>query len=185
MNTSIQIFKEVNLDQKEKLCLLNNTIGNLSLFKLSEAKNVESIADELRTLSINLVKRADQCNSILNCAELYFILSNPKKAKECMNKAKRVASFAMSNPENLPLFIIILNKYIHFIEATEGDEYLFDKDDIDDTIDLIKNHISTIKTENENQSFMPETEKFFQDTIDIITKRIKEGKKAIYGEIVI
>ena len=185
MNTAIQIFKEVNLDQKEKLCLLNNTIGNLSLFKLSEAKNVESIADELRTLSINLVKRADQCNSLLNCAELYFILNSPKKAKECMNKAKRVASFAMSNPENLPLFIIILNKYIHFIEATEGDEYLFDKDDIDDTIDIIKNHISTIKTENENQSFMPEAEKFFQDTLDIITKRIKEGKKAIYGEIVI
>ena len=185
INASITILKEVNIEQKEKLSLLNNTIGNLSLFKLSEAKNIEPIADELRTLSLNLVKRADQCNAILNCTELYFILNNGKKSKECMNKSKRIASFSMTNPENLPLFIIILNKYIHFIEATEGEEYFFEKDDIDDTIEIIKNHISTIKNENANQSFMPEAEKFFQDTLDIITKRAKEGKKAIYGEIII
>ena len=185
ISTALQIFKEVNLDQKEKLNLLNNTMGILSLFKLSAAKNIEPIADELRTLSANLVKRADQCIATLNCAELYFTLSNPKKAKECMNKAKRIANFSMTNAENLPLFIIILNKYIHFIEATEGDEYFFEKDDIDDTIEIIKNHISTIKTENANQSFLPDAEKFFQDTLNVISKRAKEGKKAIYGEIVI
>ena len=185
ISTALQIFKEVNLDQKEKLNLLNNTMGILSLFKLSAAKNIEPIADELRTLSANLVKRADQCIATLNCAELYFTLSNPKKAKECMNKAKRIANFSMTNAENLPLFIIILNKYIHFIEAAEGDEFFFEKDDIDDTIEIIKNHISTIKTENANQSFLPDAEKFFQDTLNVISKRAKEGKKAIYGEIVI
>ena len=185
VGTALQIFKEVNLEQKEKLNLLNNTMGILSLFKLSAAKNIEPIADELRALSSNLVKRADQCIATLNCAELYFTLNNPKKAKECMNKAKRIANFSMTNPENLPLFIIILNKYIHFIQATEGDEYFFDKEDIDDTIEIIKNHVSTIKTESANKDFLPEAEKFFQDTIDIFTKRAKEGKKAIYGEIVI
>ena len=184
INTSIAILKEVNIEQKEKLNLLNNTLGNLSMFKLSEAKNIEPIADELRTIGMNLVKRADQCNALLNCAEVYYIL-NPKKSRECMNRAKRIAGFAISNPDNLPLFIVILNKYIRYIEATEGDEYFFDKDDIDDTIDLIKCHISTIKNENNNQSFLPEAEKFFQDTLDIITKRAKEGKKAIYGEIII
>jgi len=186
ISTALQIFKEVKLDdQKEKLNLINNTMGILSLFKLSAPKNVEPIADELRTLSANLVKRADQCIATLNCAELYFTLNNPKKAKECMNKAKRIANFSMTNAENLPLFIIILNKYIHFIEATEGDEYFFEKDDIDDTIEIIKNHISTIKTENANQSFLPDAEKFFQDTLNVISKRGKEGKKAIYAEIVI
>jgi vacuolar protein sorting-associated protein 35 len=184
INTSIAILKEVNIEQKEKLNLLNNTLGNLSMFKLSEAKNIEPIADELRTIGMNLVKRADQCNALLNCAEVYYIL-NPKKSRECMNRAKRIAGFAISNPDNLPLFIVILNKYIRYIEATEGDEYFFDKDDIDDTIDLIKCHISTIKNENNNQSFLPEAEKFFKDTLDIITKRAKEGKKAIYGEIII
>ena len=121
----------------------------------------------------------------LNCAELYFIKGNPKKAKECMNKSKRISNFSMTNSENLPLFVIILNKFIHFIEATEGDEYFFDKDGIDNTFEIIKNHISIIKIKGDNQAFLPEAEKFFQDTTNIISKRAKEGKKALYGEIVI
>ena len=185
VNTAIGILKEVNLEQKEQLNVFNNTMGILSLSKLSEAKNMEPMADELKDLCVNLVKRADQCMGILNCTELYATLNDPKKAKECMNKAKRVAMFAMTNAENLPLFIIILNKYIHLIESTEGDEYFFSKEDIDDTIDIIKNLISTIKIENTNQTFLPEAEKFFQDTLDIIAKRAKDAKKAIYGEIII
>ena len=118
-------------------------------------------------------------------SELYFTLNNAKKAKECINKAKRFADFSMTNPENLPLFIIIINKYIYFIEATEGDNYFFAKDDIDDTIEVVKNHVSTIRNENTNQGFLPEAEKYFKDTLDIITKRAKLGKKAIYGEIIV
>ena len=186
LKSALDILKQVSLDQKEKLSLINTTLGILSLFKLTDSKNIEPYADELKTLSLNLVKRADQCVATLNCAELYFTINNPKKAKECMNKAKRIANFAMTNPENLPLFIVILNKFIHFIEATEGDEYFFEKDEIDDTIEVVKNHISTIKTEGTNQSFLPDAEKFFQDTLNIIGKRAKtEGKKALYGEIAI
>ena len=185
MNSAIQIFKEIKNDQKEKGALLANMIGNLIRFKLGSSDNIEPIADEIKTFSLNLVKRADQCHAMLNCTELYFTLNNAKKAKECINKAKRFADFSMTNPENLPLFIIIINKYIYFIEATEGDNYFFEKDDIDDTIEVVKNHVSTIKNENVNQGFLPEAEKYFKETLDIITKRAKLGKKAIYGEIAI
>ena len=194
-----EIIKVVNTAYPElALRLYLVCAANLNQMKISQEKFFElykyyintSIAIlkevniEQKEKLMNLVKRADQCNALLNCAEVYYIL-NPKKSRECMNRAKRIAGFAISNPDNLPLFIVILNKYIRYIEATEGDEYFFDKDDIDDTIDLIKCHISTIKNENNNQSFLPEAEKFFQDTLDIITKRAKEGKKAIYGEIII
>ena len=185
MNSSIQIFKEIKNDRKDKLNLLLTMIGNLIRFKLGSPDTIEPIADELRTLCLNLVKRADQCNAMLNCTELFFMLNNSKKAKECINKAKRFADFSMTNPENLPLFVIILNKYIAFIEATEDDNYFFSKDDVDDTIEVVKNHISTIRNENTNQGFLPEAEKFFKDTLDIITKRAKLGKKAIYAEIIV
>jgi vacuolar protein sorting-associated protein 35 len=185
MNSSIQIFKEIKNDRKDKLNLLLNMIGNLIRFKLGSPDTIEPIADELRTLCLNLVKRADQCNAMLNCTELFFMLNNSKKAKECINKAKRFADFSMTNPENLPLFVIILNKYIAFIEATEDENYFFAKDDVDDTIEVVKNHISTIRNENTNQGFLPEAEKFFKDTLDIITKRAKLGKKAIYAEIIV
>lgn len=185
MNSAIQMFKEIKNDQRDKVTLLANMIGNLVRFKLGSTDNIEPIADELKTLSLNLIKRADQCHAMLNCTELYFTLNNGKKAKECINKAKRFADFSMTNPENLPLFIIIINKYIYFIEATEGDNYFFEKDDVDDTIEVVKNHVSTIRNENTNQAFLPEVEKYFKDTLDIITKRAKLGKKAIYGEIIV
>ena len=185
MNNAIQMFKEIKNDQRDKVTLLANMIGNLVRFKLGSTDNIEPIADELKTLSLNLIKRADQCHAMLNCTELYFTLNNGKKAKECINKAKRFADFSMINPENLPLFIIIINKYIYFIEATEGDNYFFEKDDVDDTIEVVKNHVSTIRNENTNQAFLPEVEKYFKDTLDIITKRAKLGKKAIYGEIIV
>ena len=185
MSAAIKVLKEVNVDQKEKLNILSNMVGNLVRFKLSSNDNIEPVADEIKTLSLNLVKRADQCHAMLNCTELYFTLNNEKKARECINKAKRFADFSMTNPENLPLFIVILNKYIYFIEATEGDNYFFSKDDIDDTIEVVKNHVSTIKNENANQTFLPEAEKYFKDTLDLITKRAKLGTKAIYGEIVV
>jgi vacuolar protein sorting-associated protein 35 len=185
MNNAIQMFKEIKNDQRDKVTLLANMIGNLVRFKLGSTDNIEPIADELKTLSLNLIKRADQCHAMLNCTELYFTLNNGKKAKECINKAKRFADFSMTNPENLPLFIIIINKYIYFIEATEGDNYFFEKDDVDDTIEVVKNHVSTIRNENTNQAFLPEVEKYFKDTLDIITKRAKLGKKAIYGEIIV
>ena len=145
MNNAIQMFKEIKNDQRDKVTLLANMIGNLVRFKLGSTDNIEPIADELKTLSLNLIKRADQCHAMLNCTELYFTLNNGKKAKECINKAKRFADFSMTNPENLPLFIIIINKYIYFIEATEGDNYFFEKDDVDDTIEVVKNHVSTIE----------------------------------------
>jgi vacuolar protein sorting-associated protein 35 len=185
MTSSIQIFKELKGDQKDKVSLLGIMAGNLVRFKLSSPDNIEPLADEIKTLSLNLVKRADQCHAMLNCCELYFMINNEKKARECINKAKRFADFSMTNPENLPLFIVIINKYIYFIESTEGDNYFFSKDDIDDSIEVVKNHISTIKNENSNQGFLPEAEKYFKDTLDIITKRGKLGKKAIYSEIVV
>jgi len=185
ITTAIGIFKNLKNDHKEKANLLNQIIANLIRFKLASPDNIEPIADELRTLSTNLLRRADQCHSMLNMCELYFTINNEKKAKECMHKAKRFADFSMTNPENLPLFIIIMNKYIYFIEVTEGDNYFFLKDDIDDTIEVIKNHISTIKNENANQSFLPEAEKYFQDTCEIVAKRAKLGKKGIYSEIVL
>ena len=183
LSLSIKLFKEVNFDQKEKLNILISMIGTILRFKLAEPESIESIADEIKNLCSSLTKRADQCLGMLECCEMFRIINNAKKAKDCMQKAKRFADFSMTNPENLPLFIVILNKYIYFIEMTEGDSYFFLKEDIEDNIEVIQSHISTIKSENANQAFLPEAERYFKVTLDTITRRAKLGKKAIYGEI--
>ena len=185
LTSAIKIYKELQTNSKDKINLIILMIGTLARFKLASSDNIEPIADELKTLSLSLVKRAEQCHAMLNCTDLYFGIGNAKKAHECITKAKRFADFAMTNPENLVLFVIIINKFLYFVETVEGDEYFFSKEDIDDTIEVVKNHISTIKNENSDIAFLPEAEKYFQDTLDVITSRAKLGKKAIYGEITI
>ena len=43
-------------------------------------------------------------------------MNNVKKAKECINKTKRFGDFPMTN-QNLPFFIIIINKYKKIISS--------------------------------------------------------------------
>ena len=79
---------------------------------------LSSFITTMQNLSYSLVKRAEQCNAMLCCSSLYYsLLGNRAKANECLNKAKRFADFAMTNPDNLVLFVIIINKYLFFVES--------------------------------------------------------------------
>ena len=106
--------------------------------------------------------------------------SDAAKIQECLTKAKRFADFAMSNPQNLNLFVFILNKYLFFIE--KGVDSL-KVDNINDIIEIIKNHILTIKTESSNSAFLPEIERYFDLTIATINNRKNLGKYKIFEEI--
>ena len=153
MNSSIRILKNINNEQEGKFNLILMIIGNLLRFKLGSNDTIIPIADEIRSLCSDLRKISDQCNGMINCAELYFTLKDTKKSKECINEAKRFADFSLTNPENLYLFINILNKYIYFLEVIKDDKYFFSKDEIDNIIECIKNLISAFKNELIAQSF--------------------------------
>jgi hypothetical protein len=102
---------------------------------------------------------------------------------ECLKKAKRFADFAMTNPENLSLFIIIMNKYIYYIEACGGDCFI-PIDEFDDVIEIIKNHIFTIENEGTgDREYLVDIKRYFECTIDIIKKRKEEGKNKCYMDI--
>ena len=90
---------------------------------------------------------------MLSCAGLYFIFKDIKKENVCLNEARRYSDFSITNPENLHLFINILNKYIYFLEVIKDDKYFFSKDEIDNIIECIKNLISAFKNELIAQSF--------------------------------
>ena len=77
-----------------------------------------------------------------------------------------------------------MNKFLYF--ADNGDEVISIKSDqIDNIIELISNHIQTIKNEvSVDSSFLPPIESYFNNTLKIIKKRKnEEGHKAIYDSI--
>ena len=122
---------------------------------------------------------------MLNIAQIYYsIIKDGNKVTEYIGKARKYADFAMTNPQNLILFVELLNKFLFFIE--NGDEvYSIKGEQIDDIIELISNHIQTIKNEvSVDSSFLPPIEKYFENTIEIIKKRKNtEGHKALYDSI--
>lgn len=184
LNDALSIFQDTKVDAEKKLGLLNlfiSTVCNINC--LSQEKFIQ-LTNSLVQYSQTLQKRSEQCLAILNCSHLYYTDVNKdiNKVQDCLVKAKRFADFAMSNPQNLNLFVFILNKYLFYIE--KGCENL-KIDNINDIIEIIKNHILTIKNENTNPTFLPEIEKYFDATLASITYRKKAAQHKIYEEILI
>ena len=185
MNAAMNIYQEGKYDQNIKYNLLSQTVGYLLSFTILGHENVENIIKILAESGAKMMKRGDQFNSMLNIAEIYFsVLKDGNKVNEYIGKARKYADFAMTNPQNVVLFVELLNKFLYFVE--KGDEVISIKQEqIDDIIELISNHIQTIKNEvSVDSSFLPAIEKYFENTLDIIRKRkTADGHKEIYDSL--
>ena len=89
----------------------------------------------------------------------------------------------MANPHNLFLFVIIMNKLLYYIQNSE--EEVVNKEMMEDLVEIVKNHIQTIKTENTEIDFLKEIERQFEKTIAVINKRKAIGKKKTYQDMMI
>ena len=52
---------------------------------------------------------------------------------------------------------------------------------LNDVVDVIKNHVQTIKSENPNATYLPDVEKYFEKTIENIQNKSKD--KSIFQEV--
>jgi vacuolar protein sorting-associated protein 35 len=157
-------------------------IGSLCEVSILDKENYLTFVNNLISSTTKISKRSDQCVATLACTNLYLNknIEDHAKAKETLNKAKRFAEYSMTIPQNLHLFVVLLNKYLYFIER--GVSFI-DASMINDVVDVIKNYIHTIKSENPNATFLPEVEKYFEKTIENIQTRSKD--KPIFQEVVL
>ena len=185
MNAAVKIYQEGKYDQNMKYIFLEQICGYLLKFSILSKENLENIIKILMDTGNKMVKRGDQFNSMINIGQIYFtVLKDGKKVKECINKARKFAGFAMANPQNLVLFVDLLNKYLYLAEY--GDEIIkIEAEQIDEIIELIKNHIETIKNEvSMDSKFLPGIENYFNNTIELIQKRkSEENHKPIYDAL--
>ena len=90
----------------------------------------------------------------------------------------------MTIPQNLVLFVDLLNKYLYYAE-NGSDIVEIDAETVDDIIELIKNQIDTIKNENtDGAKFLTDIETYFNSTIKLIQqKKKKKNHKPIYDAL--
>lgn len=181
-SSALSILQEGKIEADKKLPLIILFVGTLTSLNFLSNENFSTLTANLQQASQTLVKRSDQCIAMLHCTHLFFNDTNKEQSKinECLTKAKRFADFAMTNAQNLHLFVLILNKYLFFIEKGAA----FVKSEIlNDIIEVVKNHILTIKTENTNATFLPEIERYFEVTLHVIAQRKKSATHKIFEEI--
>ena len=182
INAAMSIYQEGKYESDVKCFMLTQIVGTLLSISILQKEFLSQLVTSLQQSAQSMVKRRDQCNAMLSVSNLYYsLLENKPKVVECLNKAKRFADFAMTNPQNLNLFVIIMNKIIYYIE--KDDEEIFKAEILEDLIEIVKNHIQTIKTENSGADLLPGIEKYFESTLKIIEDRKKLGIKKIYQEI--
>ena len=183
LSSGIQIFNRGKINDELKVDLINQVIGTLLNIDILSRDNLLTITANVVQVSQSLLKRSDQCLAILNCTHLYYktLVGDSNKIIDCLNKAKKFADFAMTNPKNAILFIKIINKYLFFIEKSENDESIdfINPETINDLIELVKNHIQSMKLENKDAECLPVIEEYYNNTIYLMNQGKKEGKNKI------
>lgn len=182
LDIALQIFQEGKIEGDKKMQLLILFVGTITSIHMLPKETLMLIITNLQQASQTLAKRSDQCVAMLNCSHLFYhdSVKDLNKVQECLTKAKRFADFSMTNAPNLNLFVLILNKYLYYIE--KGADFV-KSDAINDIIEIIKNHIHTISTENTNATFLPEIERYFEITLDTIRGRKKTSNNKVFEEI--
>ena len=184
IKTAMSIYDEGRYDLTHKYEMLIQ-ISSLLLTINIKNEDVEEIINQLIKNSDNMKQREEQCKSMLILSQLYFsIFKDSKKVIECLNKARRYADFAMTNPPNLILFVEYLNKILFFIEQ-DIKIVEIKQEEINDLIELIKGHIRTIKSiTSDDISYLNDIEIYFNNTLKSIeNKKINSKNKDFYSTI--
>ena len=189
LSSAIQIFNRGKINDEIKVDLINQVIGTVLNITILSRDNLIAITSNIVQVSQTLLKRSDQSLAMLNCTHLFYktLVADSNKIIDCLNKAKKFADYAMTNPKNAILFIKIINKYIFFIEKSESDESIdfINPETINDLIELVKNHIQSMKIENKDAEFLPVIEEYYNNTIYLMSQNKKEGKNKIYENLMI
>ena len=189
LSSAIQIFNKGKINDDIKVDLINQVIGTVLNISILSRDNLVAITSNIVQVSQSLLKRSDQSLAILNCSHLFYktLVEDTNKIIDCLNKAKKFADYAMTNPKNAILFIKIINKYLFFIEKSENDESIdfINPETINDLIELVKNHIQSMKLENKDAEFLPVIEEYYNNTIYLMSQGKKEGKNKILENLMI
>jgi hypothetical protein len=184
LNKAIEVYK--TLDKEKRFESFTDICQKLLKITIIDKENLGKIFDDLSNEAKNMPKRIDQCNGLLMISQLYYIhFKDGKKVLDYLNRAKKVADFSLTNPHNLILYVLLLNKYLYYIDVDNENVVEIKGEQIEDLIEAIKNHIITIKTDkNVDSSFLPVIENYFQNTVNVIELRKKEKEhKNFYDSI--
>ena len=166
-----------SIEQKDKLELITLLIGNICTINSFDNEKFLEICNLIEKIGDKLQKRNDQFSLLLDSTKLYYnnINKDTKKISEILNKAKKIAVYAMTNPENTILFIYLLNEYLRLDGIIENFDQICKEEDINEIFEAINNYLMTLKSEGKNPQIIEKIENYYKNTMDLV-KKIKSNK---------
>ena len=158
----LYILNNEILDSNIKVELLSDIVKTIVKTTILSREQYIEIVNMIVKLSRSLQKRCDIAKIMLVCCDLYYNQNNMDKDKIIKNlhDAKKDAEFSMVKPENLALFVLLIEKMIFYYEKGEPfikideikavDKYICDH--LEDVKECNKKVYENIKSNQKNYS---------------------------------
>lgn len=170
------------IDENKRFIYLTNIIAAVSTMDIYNDEHFNSICDDLEKMSEGLMKRKEQCLSMLRCINLFCnnVEEDTNKILELLQKAKKYAVYSMTNPENTILFVYILNEYVRLDGIIKDFDKTVKVNDVEEIIETINNYIFTMKSENKDPNMVKQIEDYYNNTIGSIKEKKNSKNDKVY-----
>ena len=169
----LEMFTNREINSKNKLEFLLNLIGNIYSLNLLSQESFAKITERIEKIGEKINKKNEQCIFLINFSKLFYndINKDINKIIGLLNKAKKTAVYAMTNPENTILFIYILNEYLRYDGIIENFDQSAKTEEIIEIIEAINNYLMTLKSENNDKQIINKIENYYNKTLEFIKSK--------------
>lgn len=166
ISTSLIVYQDELSDSEEKLIAIKLIVATISHLQCFDSDSYDTLATNAAQYCNKLLKKTDQCESIILSTHMFTNkkYENVESLNKCLTKWLKIATAAMKDPENLYLLVNILNKYVYFYTA---DRSMIKQADITKLVDLIKENISQIRANGQNEK-AKKAINFFENTLNAL-----------------
>jgi len=123
MTQAFLMYEEGISDTKEKLSAIALIISTTEQMTCFSEENAEPFRTNCALAASKLLKKTDQCRSVLKCASLFWSSKNnnveirdERRTLECLRKATRIASQCLGFELQVQLYVELLNSYLLYFE---------------------------------------------------------------------
>lgn len=113
---AISIYEQELSDADVKFQAINLIVATIFTLGCFGPDNQDALVSSTVSYCSKLLKKPSQCEALTLAGQLYYreYQKQGNKTMDCLKRAIKIAQLSMSQPRNLYLYAIILNKYLYF-----------------------------------------------------------------------
>lgn len=147
ISQAFALYEQHISDSKMQQRCVVSIMGTLLECRSLSDDDYQGLVTKTAQFSAKMFRKPDQCQLVAQCSHLFYPVESPyltyrneKRALECLQRSLKLADACTStNPEEIHLFVDLLDHYVHFFEKKcQSITHAY----VTGLVALIKEHIS-------------------------------------------